>query len=211
MPGEPLDEAEPDDGGQAAVMHPGKRAGRPIPGQPGSARVRGRSGSSRNLQRRGRRGRRRGGRGRDNRQPVQEREPQERERRKPMREPLQISGSNTSEYKITDMLQKGNQILVQIAKEPLGKKGARITSHIALPGRFLVYMPTVDHVGVSRKISTFDERKRLRNIVRTHRTGMPGGLHRTNGRRRHSRRRNSRRHAVPLQPLARHPPEGRGT
>ena len=74
------------------------------------------------------------------------------------------------------MLQKGNEILVQIAKEPIGKKGARITSHIALPGRYLVYMPTVNHVGVSRKIESFDERKRLRHVVLTHRTGMPGGF-----------------------------------
>ncbi len=174
MPGAPLDEA--DDDADKPDDASGEEGEASVPGQPDSARVRDRSGSSRNLQRRGRRGRRRGGRGRDNRQPVQEKEPQERERRKPMREPMQVSGSNTSEYKITDMLQKGNEILIQIAKEPLGKKGARITSHIALPGRFLVYMPTVDHVGVSRKISTFDERKRLRNIVRTHRTGMPGGF-----------------------------------
>ncbi|MGH9668513.1 MAG: hypothetical protein ACRD3A_00175, partial [Terriglobales bacterium] len=52
---------------------------------------------------------------------------------------------------ITDLLKEGQEILVQIAKEPIGKKGARITSHIALPGRYLVYMPTVDHIGVSRK------------------------------------------------------------
>ena len=52
-----------------------------------------------------------------------------------------------------DLLQEGQEIIVQIAKEPLGQKGARITSHIALPGRFLVYMPTVDHIGVSRKIA----------------------------------------------------------
>src|ERR1019366_8319321 len=53
---------------------------------------------------------------------------------------------------ISDLLKEGQEIIVQIAKEPLGQKGARITSHIALPGRFLVYMPTVDHIGVSRKI-----------------------------------------------------------
>ena len=51
-------------------------------------------------------------------------------------------------------------------KEPLGTKGARITSHISMPGRFLVYMPTVDHIGVSRKISSREERGRLRGIVR---------------------------------------------
>src|SRR5260370_39723567 len=51
---------------------------------------------------------------------------------------------------ITDLLKEGQEILVQIAKEPIGKKGARITSHIALPGRFLVYIPTANHTGVSR-------------------------------------------------------------
>src|SRR5580704_14356679 len=55
---------------------------------------------------------------------------------------------------ISDMLKQGQEIIVQIAKEPLGKKGARITSHVALPGRYLVYMPTLDHTGVSRKIAS---------------------------------------------------------
>jgi Rne/Rng family ribonuclease len=66
---------------------------------------------------------------------------------------------------ITDLLSEGQEILVQIAKEPIAKKGARITSHIALPGRFLVYMPTVEHVGVSRKIESDTERHRLRKLI----------------------------------------------
>ena len=66
---------------------------------------------------------------------------------------------------ITDLLREGQEILVQIAKEPIAKKGARITSHIALPGRFLVYMPTVEHVGVSRKIESDSERQRLRKLI----------------------------------------------
>ena len=66
---------------------------------------------------------------------------------------------------ITDLLREGQEILVQIAKEPIAKKGARITSHIALPGRFLVYMPTVEHVGVSRKIDSDAERQRLRKLI----------------------------------------------
>ncbi len=66
---------------------------------------------------------------------------------------------------ITDLLDEGQEILVQIAKEPIAKKGARITSHIALPGRFLVYMPTVEHVGVSRKIESDTERHRLRKLI----------------------------------------------
>ena len=66
---------------------------------------------------------------------------------------------------ITDLLREGQEILVQIAKEPIAAKGARITSHIALPGRFLVYMPTVEHVGVSRKIESDGERVRLRKLI----------------------------------------------
>jgi ribonuclease G len=63
------------------------------------------------------------------------------------------------------LLREGQEILVQIAKEPIAKKGARITSHIALPGRFLVYMPTVEHLGVSRKIDSDSERSRLRKLI----------------------------------------------
>jgi ribonuclease G len=76
---------------------------------------------------------------------------------------------------ISDLLKEGQEIIVQIAKEPLGQKGARITSHIALPGRFLVYMPTVDHIGVSRKIPSDEERLRLKRILQANRTGISGG------------------------------------
>jgi Rne/Rng family ribonuclease len=77
---------------------------------------------------------------------------------------------------ITDLLKEGQEILVQIAKEPIGKKGARITSHIALPGRFLVYMPTVNHTGVSRKISSEEERQRLKRIIQSERENGHGGF-----------------------------------
>ena len=76
---------------------------------------------------------------------------------------------------ISDLLKEGQEIIVQIAKEPLGQKGARITSHIALPGRFLVYMPTVDHIGVSRKIPSDEERSRLKRILQSNRAGISGG------------------------------------
>ena len=66
---------------------------------------------------------------------------------------------------IADLLKEGQEILVQIAKEPIAKKGARITSHIALPGRYLVYMPTIEHLGVSRKIESANERGRLRTLI----------------------------------------------
>ncbi len=66
---------------------------------------------------------------------------------------------------IEDRLQEGQDILVQVAKEPIGSKGARITTHITLPGRHLVFMPTMDHIGVSRRIEDEAERKRLREIM----------------------------------------------
>jgi len=68
-------------------------------------------------------------------------------------------------HPIEELLQEGQELLVQISKEPIGTKGARITSHISLPGRHLVYMPTVDHVGISRRIEDEAERERLREIV----------------------------------------------
>ena len=77
---------------------------------------------------------------------------------------------------ITDLLKEGQEILVQIAKEPIGKKGARITSHIALPGRFLVFMPTVNHTGVSRKIASEEERLRLKRIIHSERENGHGGF-----------------------------------
>ncbi len=80
--------------------------------------------------------------------------------------------------KIEDLLKEGQEVLVQVVKEPLGTKGARLTSHVTMPGRFLVFMPTVDHVGVSRKIESREERARLRGIVRTFREahGFVGGV-----------------------------------
>jgi Rne/Rng family ribonuclease len=80
--------------------------------------------------------------------------------------------------KIEDLLKEGQEVLVQVVKEPLGTKGARLTSHVTMPGRFLVFMPTVDHVGVSRKIESREERSRLRGIVRDFREqkGFTGGV-----------------------------------
>ncbi|HTW65632.1 MAG TPA: Rne/Rng family ribonuclease [Bryobacteraceae bacterium] len=77
---------------------------------------------------------------------------------------------------ITELLKEGQEIIVQIAKEPLGQKGARITSHIALPGRYVVYMPTLEHTGVSRKIASDEERQRLKRILQIHHAGIPGGF-----------------------------------
>jgi ribonuclease G len=77
---------------------------------------------------------------------------------------------------ISELLRPGQEIIVQIAKEPLGQKGARITSHIALPGRYVVFMPSVAHLGVSRKVSSEEERLRLKRILQTHREGTSGGF-----------------------------------
>jgi ribonuclease G len=77
---------------------------------------------------------------------------------------------------ISDLLKPGQEILVQIAKEPIAKKGARITSHIALPGRFLVFMPTVSHTGVSRKIESDGERRRLKEILLSEKGDAQGGF-----------------------------------
>ena len=79
---------------------------------------------------------------------------------------------------IEDLLKAGQEILVQVVKEPLGTKGARVTSHASIPGRFLVFMPTADNIGVSRKIDSREERSRLRGIVRQFRDehGFTGGI-----------------------------------
>src|SRR5213595_320653 len=80
--------------------------------------------------------------------------------------------------KIEELLKEGQEIVVQVVKEPLGTKGARLTSHVTMPGRLLVFMPTVDHIGVSRKIESREERSRLRGIVREFREahGFTGGV-----------------------------------
>jgi ribonuclease E len=77
---------------------------------------------------------------------------------------------------ISELLKPGQEVLVQIAKEPIAKKGARITSHIALPGRFLVFMPTVNHTGVSRKIESDSERRRLKEILLSEKGEASGGF-----------------------------------
>src|SRR3954451_8011229 len=80
--------------------------------------------------------------------------------------------------KIEQLLRARQEIVDQVVKEPLGTKGARLTSHVTMPGRFLVFMPTVDHIGVSRKIESREERSRLRGIVREFRDahGFTGGV-----------------------------------
>lgn len=82
-------------------------------------------------------------------------------------------------FNIEELLQEGQDIMVQVAKEPIGTKGARLTCHISLPGRHLVLMPNVNHVGVSRRIEDPEERKRLRDLAQEIRRGPPGLIVRT--------------------------------
>lgn len=80
---------------------------------------------------------------------------------------------------IEKLIREGQHILVQVAKEAIGTKGARVTSHLSLPGRYLVYLPTAHHIGVSRRISTYQERSRLRRVVHDHRPKEGGFIIRT--------------------------------
>ena len=135
--------------------------------------------ASRRSRRRGRGGEGQPGEERPDRQ--NENRPPERTAPEPVREvraadPGSARADRPPLPSISDLLKEGQEIIVQIAKEPLGQKGARITSHIALPGRYVVYMPTVDHIGVSRKIPSDDERSRLKRILQTHHVGIPGGF-----------------------------------
>jgi ribonuclease G len=82
-------------------------------------------------------------------------------------------------YPIEDLLIEGQEIPVQIVKEPIGSKGSRISSHISLPGRYLVYMPMVNHVGISRRIENEEERSRLKDIVHKIKTADAGFIIRT--------------------------------
>src|SRR3954451_20463662 len=81
--------------------------------------------------------------------------------------------------RIEDLLKEGQEIVVQVTKEPISTKGARTTRYISLPGRHLVFMPTVDHVGISRRIGSDRERKRLREIVDSMRPPGSGFIVRT--------------------------------
>jgi ribonuclease G len=75
---------------------------------------------------------------------------------------------------IEDLIHEGQEVLVQVSKSPIGTKGARITSNISLPGRFLVLMPTSSHIGISRRIEDEAERQRLKDIVSNYPTQFHG-------------------------------------
>jgi len=70
-----------------------------------------------------------------------------------------------SECQISELLREGQEVKVQVLKDPIGTKGARLTTQISIPSRYLVYMPNNNHIGISQKIESEDERSRLRNII----------------------------------------------
>ncbi len=104
---------------------------------------------------------------------VEEEEEEEEERR------VRPKARRRSTKPIEEQLQEGQEIVVQVSKEPMGTKGARVTGHLSFPGRYLVYLPTVNHIGVSRRISKAEERGRLRDLVRQARQGSAGYIIRT--------------------------------
>ncbi len=84
---------------------------------------------------------------------------------------VSVEATNDSIYikpqkaSINEIIQEGQELLVQVAKDPIGTKGARVTAHVTLPGRYVVFMPTIDHIGVSRRITDEAERSRLKDIA----------------------------------------------
>ncbi len=92
---------------------------------------------------------------------------------------LQTGQFNDITFQIEELLHEGQDIMVQVAKEPLGTKGARLTSYVSIPGRFLVLMPTVNHIGVSRKIEDNEEKDRLKRILHKIRPTDSGFIART--------------------------------
>lgn len=80
---------------------------------------------------------------------------------------------------IREVVREGQEVLVQISKEPIGTKGARVTSHISLPGRYVVYLPTVDHIGISKRIGSEKERQRLREAIESMKPPQGGLIVRT--------------------------------
>jgi ribonuclease G len=106
--------------------------------------------------------------------------PELRKRRpKDRRLPAKSSRPVRQQVNIQDILKEGQEVMVQVAKDPIATKGARLTCHVTLPGRHLVCMPTISHVGVSRRIEKDDERRRLREFVNKNRPKTMGFIVRT--------------------------------
>jgi ribonuclease G len=87
--------------------------------------------------------------------------------------------STPAQKNISELIHEGESVLVQVVKEPMGTKGARLTGYVSIPGRFLVYLPDTRHVGVSRRIEVSDERTRLKQIIEKNRPAQGGFIVRT--------------------------------
>jgi ribonuclease G len=139
--------------------------GAPMPRAPAPRLDPGRDGRGGGRGRGRRRGRDRGrtggagGRGGGAPAPRESRELRDRPR------PSATSGRLSKSTPIRDVVKEGQDIIVQITKEPIGTKGARCSSHVSLPGRYVVYLPTLEHVGVSKRIGSDKERARLREAI----------------------------------------------
>jgi ribonuclease G len=97
----------------------------------------------------------------------------------PESNPQPVRYENRRRYQIEELISEGQEVLAQVVKSPIGTKGARISSYISLPGRFLVLMPKSDHIGISRRIEDETERERLRNSVLNLRSNNHGYIVRT--------------------------------
>lgn len=93
--------------------------------------------------------------------------------------PARPSSRVSRSVPITEVVKEGDQVVVQITKEPIGSKGARVSSHVSLPGRYVVYLPTVEHVGISKRIGSSRERQRLRQVIDSLKPEMGGLIIRT--------------------------------
>jgi len=150
------EEEEEEDRGQAGRRRRRKRrGGKPEPARKRSENSRGRAGSGQSG--RGREGAAPGGRPREGRR----------------------QGRVSRDVPITDVVKEGDHVIVQISKEPIGTKGARVTSHVSLPGRYCVFLPTVDHVGISKRIGSPEERGRLRKVIEAMKPKSGGVIVRT--------------------------------
>ncbi len=96
-----------------------------------------------------------------------------------MSEAIPRSRPRTGHPPIQDLIKERQEIVVQVSKDPISTKGARVTTHITLPGRYMVFMPTVDHIGISRRIGRDRERRKLRSFVSKHRPKGGGFIVRT--------------------------------
>ncbi len=161
---EALDEEGADVSGPTVPSGPGDDdevatgTAKAAPGAPAAA-------PARDADDRSNRGRRRRRRGRKGAAPEPAARPREAagkaDRRHAHVAPSRVSRS----VPITDVVKEGDEVVVQISKEPIGTKGARVTSHVSLPGRYVVYLPTLDHVGISKRIGSARERGRLREVM----------------------------------------------